>query len=186
LVFCKFGGRLETTLYIHFIRNWVETKRRSSAPHEKKDEKKRERTLFFAVGFGGFVGVLGGRHRHDVEFVNKVGWPSWPSPLTYWAGPLWWSVYIGLMAVRRVSVSGVGGVAAPAATLPRQRTSAVEAARGKGQRISTRQIPHSSGEVTHTSQKPLVGPFKNIMRIRARLPLRITCIVLRNRLAERV
>jgi hypothetical protein len=43
LVFCEFGGRLETTLYIHFTRRWVETRRRSSAPRESEDEKKGEK-----------------------------------------------------------------------------------------------------------------------------------------------
>ncbi len=36
LVFCKFGGRLETTLYIHFTRRWVEARRHSSALRRKK------------------------------------------------------------------------------------------------------------------------------------------------------
>ncbi len=40
LVFCRLGGRLETTLYIHFIRRWVKARRHSSVPREKKDEKK--------------------------------------------------------------------------------------------------------------------------------------------------
>jgi hypothetical protein len=39
-VFCKFGGRLGTTLYIHFIRNWVKAKRHSSAPRRSGREKK--------------------------------------------------------------------------------------------------------------------------------------------------
>jgi hypothetical protein len=39
-VFCKFGGRFEASLYIHFIRRWVEARRHSSAPREKKNEKK--------------------------------------------------------------------------------------------------------------------------------------------------
>jgi len=43
LVFCLLGGRLGTTLYIHFIRRWVKARRHSSAPREKKNEKKAER-----------------------------------------------------------------------------------------------------------------------------------------------
>jgi hypothetical protein len=39
-VFCKFGGRFETTLYIHFIRRWVKSRRHSSASREGEDEKK--------------------------------------------------------------------------------------------------------------------------------------------------
>jgi hypothetical protein len=38
LVFCRFGGRLETTLYIHFTRRWVKSTRRSSASRRKKRE----------------------------------------------------------------------------------------------------------------------------------------------------
>jgi len=40
LVFCKFGGRFETTLYIHFTQRWVKSTRHSSAPREDEDEKK--------------------------------------------------------------------------------------------------------------------------------------------------
>jgi len=40
LVFCLLGGRLGTTLYIHFIRSWVKARRRSSAFREGEDEKK--------------------------------------------------------------------------------------------------------------------------------------------------
>jgi hypothetical protein len=40
LVFCLLGGRLGASLYIHFIRRWVKARRRSSAPREKKNEKK--------------------------------------------------------------------------------------------------------------------------------------------------
>jgi len=43
LVFCRFGGRLETTLYIHFIRRWVKSTHHSSAPRKSKDEKKAEK-----------------------------------------------------------------------------------------------------------------------------------------------
>jgi hypothetical protein len=56
-VFCKFGGRFETTLYIHFTRRWVKSRRHSSAPRKGEDEKKgREGAPFFAVG--GFVGRM--------------------------------------------------------------------------------------------------------------------------------
>jgi hypothetical protein len=40
LVFCLLGGRLEASLYIHFIRRWVKARRHSSAPRENKREKK--------------------------------------------------------------------------------------------------------------------------------------------------
>ena len=43
LVFCKLGGRLETTLYIHFTRRWVEATRHSSALRRKKRERKGEK-----------------------------------------------------------------------------------------------------------------------------------------------
>jgi hypothetical protein len=49
-VFCRFGGRLKITLYIHFTQRWVKAKRHSSASREGEDEKKRlERAPFFAV-----------------------------------------------------------------------------------------------------------------------------------------
>ncbi len=37
-VFCKFGGRFEASLYIHFTRRWVKSRRRSSALRRKKRE----------------------------------------------------------------------------------------------------------------------------------------------------
>jgi hypothetical protein len=40
LVFCLLGGRLEATLYIHFIRRRVKSMRHSSASRENEDEKK--------------------------------------------------------------------------------------------------------------------------------------------------
>jgi hypothetical protein len=43
LVFCRFGGRFETTLYIHFTRRWVKSTRRSSARREGENEKKAEK-----------------------------------------------------------------------------------------------------------------------------------------------
>jgi hypothetical protein len=61
-VFCLFGGRLEASLYIHFIWSWVKSTRRSSAHREGKDEeKRRKRTPFFAVLIAdcGAVGVPG-------------------------------------------------------------------------------------------------------------------------------
>jgi hypothetical protein len=42
-VFCKFGGRLGTTLYIHFTWRWVKARRHSSALRESEDEKKAEK-----------------------------------------------------------------------------------------------------------------------------------------------
>jgi len=58
LVFCLLGGRLGTTLYIHFIRNWVETRRRSSASRESgRGRKDGKGAPFFAVGLGGFAGL---------------------------------------------------------------------------------------------------------------------------------
>jgi len=44
LVFCRFGGRLETTLYIHFTRRWVKSTRRSSALRENENEKKAKKS----------------------------------------------------------------------------------------------------------------------------------------------
>jgi hypothetical protein len=44
VVFCKFGGRFETTLYIHFIQRWVEARRHSSAPRKSGRKKKAGKT----------------------------------------------------------------------------------------------------------------------------------------------
>ncbi len=41
--FCRFGGQLETTLYIHFTRRWVKSRRHSSASREGEDKKKGEK-----------------------------------------------------------------------------------------------------------------------------------------------
>jgi hypothetical protein len=50
LVFCKFGGRFEASLYIHFIRRWVKSTRHSSAPRKsgrkKKGKKERHSSQF--------------------------------------------------------------------------------------------------------------------------------------------
>ncbi len=54
VVFCWLGGRLETTLYIHFIQRWVKSRRHSSARREDEGEKSGKGTPFFAVS--GFVG----------------------------------------------------------------------------------------------------------------------------------
>ncbi len=70
MVFCLLGGRLETTLYIYFTRRWVKARRHSSAPCEKKNEKK------------------GGKERHSSQCrtrgsrlekgrVLKEGWPKY-------------------------------------------------------------------------------------------------------------
>jgi hypothetical protein len=48
LVFCLLGGRLGTTLYIHFTQRLVEARRHSSARREDEREKKRESAPFFA------------------------------------------------------------------------------------------------------------------------------------------
>jgi hypothetical protein len=61
-VFCKFGGRLETTLYIHFIRRWVKSRRHSSASREGEDEKKGGKVRHSSLS--GFVGM-------GVGFVNR-------------------------------------------------------------------------------------------------------------------
>jgi hypothetical protein len=39
-VFCLFGGRFETTLYIHFTWRWIKSTRHSSARRKNEDEKK--------------------------------------------------------------------------------------------------------------------------------------------------
>ncbi|MFZ8810724.1 MAG: hypothetical protein ACO2PN_21770, partial [Pyrobaculum sp.] len=61
MVFCKFGSRLETTLYIHFTRRWVESTRHSSAPRENEDEKRAEKNAILRSADRGLrlVGVAG-------------------------------------------------------------------------------------------------------------------------------
>jgi len=69
LVFCRFGGRCEASLYIHFTRRWVKSRRHSSAP--RKDERGRrggKGAPFFAVPSVGLVGVFG-----VVGGVRRVG-----------------------------------------------------------------------------------------------------------------
>jgi hypothetical protein len=68
LVFCLFGGRFETTLYIYFIRNWVKSTCHSSASREGEDEeKRRESTPFFATPDS----------RLEKGRVLKEGWPKY-------------------------------------------------------------------------------------------------------------
>jgi hypothetical protein len=43
LVFCKFGGRFETTLYIHFIRRWVISTRHPRRSEERKEREKAKK-----------------------------------------------------------------------------------------------------------------------------------------------
>jgi hypothetical protein len=43
LVFCKFDGRLETTLYIHFTQRWAKSRRHSSAPRKSGRKKKAKK-----------------------------------------------------------------------------------------------------------------------------------------------
>jgi hypothetical protein len=61
LIFCLLGGRLETTLYIHFTRRWVKSTRHSSARRKGEDEKRAEKNAIlrswqFGVGFVGKAG----------------------------------------------------------------------------------------------------------------------------------
>jgi hypothetical protein len=62
LVFCLLGGRFEASLYIHFIRRWVEARRHSSAHREGEEEKKAGkyailRSWRFGVGFVNRAGL---------------------------------------------------------------------------------------------------------------------------------
>jgi hypothetical protein len=74
LVFCLLGGRLGTTLYIHFIRRWVKSRRHSSALRRKKRERKggkvRHSSQCRAPDLGAYV-----------EFINR------PVQLTVSASP---------------------------------------------------------------------------------------------------
>ncbi len=54
-----FGGRLGTTLYIHFIWRWVKSRRHSSAPREGEDEKKAEKNAILRSAERRACGVMG-------------------------------------------------------------------------------------------------------------------------------
>jgi hypothetical protein len=59
-VFCKFGGRLGPTLYIHFTRRWVKSRRHSSALRENEREKKAEKYAILRSADAGLAeGVCG-------------------------------------------------------------------------------------------------------------------------------
>ena len=76
-VFCKFGGRLETTLYIHFTRRWKKSTRHSSARRENEDEKKAGKTRHSSqLGFVG-SGLSAGRAdpADHLSFYYVLGQP---------------------------------------------------------------------------------------------------------------
>jgi hypothetical protein len=64
LVFCRFGGRLEASLYIHFIWRWVKSTRHSSASRKsgrkKKGGKERHFSQCRTLGSALLWGVWGG------------------------------------------------------------------------------------------------------------------------------
>jgi hypothetical protein len=93
LVFCRFGGRLETTLYIHFTRRWVEARRHSSASRRKKRERKggkvRHSSQCRAPGLGGVCGVY--QQACPVDGLR----------LAYdWTSPLWRRAYTASSPLR--------------------------------------------------------------------------------------
>ncbi len=91
-VFCRFGGWLETTFYIHFTRRWVEARRRSSASREKKDEEKAEKNAILRSW------ALWGRVvNRPVQLTDS----ALPGPALSGRG------VCGLTAARHVSVPGV-------------------------------------------------------------------------------
>ncbi len=59
-----FGGRLGTTLYIHFIWRWVKSRRHSSTPREGEDEKKAEKNAILRSAERRAWGAY-------VEFINR-------------------------------------------------------------------------------------------------------------------
>jgi len=81
-VFCKFGGRLETTLYIHFTRRWVKPTRHSSALRRKKRGGEAEENAIlcsaerWASGFANVASAI------DAAEVVK-GAASPPAPETW-------------------------------------------------------------------------------------------------------
>jgi len=111
LVFCLLGGWFETTLYIHFTRRWVKSRRHSSAPRESEDEKKAEkRAVLRSWRFcRGRVCQRGG----PVQLTTSAS-------RTYWASPLSRNAYTASLtaatARHQESVPGVGGATTPLTT----------------------------------------------------------------------
>jgi hypothetical protein len=84
-VFCKFGGWLGSTLYIHFIRSWVEAMRHSSARREGEDEKKtgkaRRSSQCRAPGLGAYVEFI----NRPVQLTDSASLGLAPSRVAYTA-----------------------------------------------------------------------------------------------------
>jgi len=78
LVFCLFGGRLETTLYIHFTRRWVKSRRHSSAPREKKNKRAGKVRHSSQSGLWGVCGVY--QQACPVDHLRLAY--DWASPLS--------------------------------------------------------------------------------------------------------
>jgi hypothetical protein len=69
-VFCRFGGRCEASLYIHLIRNWVKSRRHSSALRESEDEKKaKKRAVLRGADCG--LRLVGWWARRVLGFANR-------------------------------------------------------------------------------------------------------------------
>ncbi len=99
LVLCRFGGRLETTLYIHFTRRQVKARRHFSASRESKREKKggKERHSLQLAVLWGVCGVY--LQTRQVDGLSLA-----------WASPLPRNAYTASLTAARchVSVPGVG------------------------------------------------------------------------------
>jgi hypothetical protein len=110
-VFCLLGGRLETTLYIHFTRRWVKARRHSSARRKGKDEKRAEKNAILRSWrfCRGRVCRQGG----PVQLTTSAS-------RTYWTSPLSRNTYTASLtaatAIHHVSVPGVGGATTPFTT----------------------------------------------------------------------
>jgi hypothetical protein len=107
LVFCGLGGGLGASLYIHFIRRCVKSRRRSSASRENEDEKKAEKRVILRSW------------RFCRGWVCRQGGPvQLTTPHTYWASSLSRNTYTASLTAARhqVSVPGVGGATAPSTT----------------------------------------------------------------------
>jgi hypothetical protein len=96
-VFCKFGGRFEASLYIHFTR-WVKSRRHSSASRKSEREKK------------------GGKERHSSQCRT-------PGLSVVVGGLGWWVVN----AAAGLGFGGYGGVGVVALSFAERRRCTVSA-----------------------------------------------------------
>ncbi len=108
LVFCRLGGRLETTLYIHFTRRWVGEAPFFGASRRRRREITGKNAILRSWRLCGAY----------VEFINRPVQLTTSASHTYWTSPFWRRAYTASLTAARhqVSVPGVGGTTTPFTT----------------------------------------------------------------------